>query len=78
MRIFSFSLAALCSAFVAVLSRAQFPALASPPPPFAEKIPLQRIHNAGKICAPLFRMAMQHESPESVLANLHDFALSTS
>ena len=78
MRIFSFSLAALCSAFVAVLSRAQSPALASPPPPFAEKIPLHGIHNAGKICAPLFRKAMQHESAECALANLRDFALTSS
>jgi len=78
MRSFSFSLAVLCSAFVAIFSRAQSPALAPPPPPFAEKIPLHGIHNAQKICDPLFRMAMQHESPESLLANLRDFALCSS
>jgi len=78
MRIFPFSLAALCSAFVAVLARAQSPALASLLPPFAEKIPLHGIRNAGKICDPLFRKAMQHESAECALANLHGFALSTS
>jgi hypothetical protein len=76
MRLFLFLLAAVCFASAAILSLAQFPALASPPPPFAEKIPLHGIHNATKISDPLFRMAMQHESAESALAELPAFGLS--
>jgi hypothetical protein len=75
MRLFLFPLAAVCFAPAAILSLAQSPALASPPPPFAEKIPRNGIHNATKISDPLFRMAMQHESAESALAELHRFGL---
>jgi hypothetical protein len=78
MRLFLFLLAALCFASIPVLSLGQSPALASPPPSCAEKIPLHGIHNAAKVSAHLFRMVMLHESAESALAELPAFGLSNS
>jgi len=57
MRSLCFLLLALCFASAPILSLAQSPALASPPPPFAEKIPLHGIPNAAKVSDRLFRGA---------------------
>jgi len=57
MRSLYFLLLTPCFALAPLPSLAQSPALASPPPSFAEKIPLHGIHNAGKISDRLFRGA---------------------
>jgi len=57
MRLFLFLLAALCFALVLFLALRRSPALVSPLPPFAEKISLQGIHDAGKVSDQLFRGA---------------------
>ncbi len=57
MRSLCFLLLALCLTLAPLPSLAQSPALASPPPSFAGKIPLHGIHNAGKISDRLFRGA---------------------
>jgi hypothetical protein len=57
MRSLRFLLLALCFTFVPLRSLAQSPALASQPPPFAEKIPLHGIPNAAKVSDRLFRGA---------------------
>ena len=57
MRLFLFLLAALCFASAPILALAQSPELASPLPPFAEKISLNGIHDAGKVSDQLFRGA---------------------
>src|SRR5208283_2002774 len=57
MRLFLFLLAALCLALVLIHALWQSPELVSPLPPFAEKISLQGIHDAGKVSDQLFRGA---------------------
>jgi tyrosine-protein phosphatase SIW14 len=57
MRLFLFLLAAPCFALAPILARAQAPELASPLPPFAGKISLRGIHDAGKVSDQLFRGA---------------------
>ncbi len=56
-RLFLFPLAALCFATTPIPSLAQSSAPVSTSPPFAEKISLDGIHNAGKISERLFRGA---------------------
>jgi protein tyrosine phosphatase (PTP) superfamily phosphohydrolase (DUF442 family) len=57
MRLFWFPLAALCFAAAPLRSLAQSPVQPDPLPPFAQKISLDGINNAGKISDRLFRGA---------------------
>ena len=61
-RRFPFLLAALCFASAPILSRAQLPALVSPPTSFAARVSLNGVHNAGKITDRLFRGAQPSPS----------------